>query len=271
MLSDTKKMADIVIKVGGSVITNKSGGFDQLIANHLVEQMTQLLEMNYRLTVLYGAGHYVNAVLRKYDIRSDHITYDQVNVVREIKKAFLEITSRIIETHASHPVEYCRVSDTTLFEYSGGQLSIRKDDHSHSQAFSRPVLVTRTGVFRDVADHTYYVPSGDELVALLSENIRPKFVIFLTDVDGVYPNYPPTSTEELPIKELNDPMMVEPNTQYLPGYGEMRHKVVCALRCSRFSEHCYIINGKTRQALRRTVDGCLSNGTRVSCAERVQK
>ncbi|ALU12528.1 hypothetical protein EYM_04880 [Ignicoccus islandicus DSM 13165] len=165
----------VVLKIGGSVISNKNEPYS-LRADYLRKLgpiLREFVRKGNSLVVIHGGGSFghpkVKEILEKgSDLRREG--WDVVNLMLEMS---LRVARELGENFVVH-------SSSSIWCSSG--------------PFVRPILDSlRLGWIPILQGNVVYpgrVLSGDEIAVALARELRADYLLFATDVDGVYDEWP---------------------------------------------------------------------------------
>jgi isopentenyl phosphate kinase len=245
----------IVVKLGGSVITEKGRDEYRVRMNTLLRLAEELSGSSERFVVVHGAGPFGHRKVRELGInRGDD---DIVHKIVEIQRSTRVLNSKVLEALAElNPVSFPPYS---LFSFSGSRITLRNLDllkYYYDRGFT-PVT------YGDICfddELGYYICSGDRSVLELSRLFRPDKAIFVVDVDGIYDRDPKErGASLLPIAERRD-ILFENNERDVTG--GMSGKFDVMLELSKLTK-VLVINGKVRNRLFKAVNGEDVRGTEV--------
>jgi isopentenyl phosphate kinase len=178
----------VVIKFGGSVLTDKS----QLEhVNHetfaaCVKLASQLPD---RACIVHGAGSFGHFHAARYQVKAGVSVADDIHVKRqgfsETRRSVLQLNSMLFSALIDsgrpstpvHPMDSWTCQDS---EFCSAEISCV---HRCLDLGILPVL--HGDVVFD-GRRGFTVLSGDDIVEQLSKSLRPSYVVFVSDVPGVY-------------------------------------------------------------------------------------
>lgn len=211
----------LVVKLGGSAISDKRIPFSYRRDN-VVKLALKLKELNERVILVHGGGSFAHYAVAKYGVG------DPVGVSL-VKQSLLELKRLIVRDFASvgvplYPVETSDLVDVdTDIRLSGYAVIRRVLDNGMIPLLHGDVVV---------AEKAAKIVSGDEIAYLLAERFRPRAVIFVMDVDGVYTCDPKTCREakKLYVIDENIPEISEVGFDVTGG---LRSKISYGIRIAR--------------------------------------
>ncbi|MBY9020504.1 MAG: amino acid kinase [Candidatus Lokiarchaeota archaeon] len=223
----------IVIKLGGSLLTDKSTAYKlkEDILKAVATEIKECIDLGLikNLVVVHGVGSFGHPPVLKYNLHKGFKNKDQlismsetqqiVNKYRKtIASAFLDVGIPINLMHASSMVV-------------GNKMVITESNLVSLRGFLSLGMVPLIG--GDMMYDTsmgFSVCSGDQLAVLLSRLLRSKRLIFATDVLGVFDKDPKSEKDaqllrEININDIDKLLNVTNETAKSDASGKMRGKL----------------------------------------------
>jgi isopentenyl phosphate kinase len=188
----------IILKIGGSIITNKDAPESEVDSNNLKRIATEIkrsLDNSPKeLVIVHGAGSFGHPPAKKYKIGQafDKDEYPQKRLgFCEIQNAVKKLNMLICEEFISQGLPVIAVPASSFITATSkrineGNLGIFK------QYLSKGFIPV---IYGDVVlddDLEFCVISGDQIIQFLASNLNPEKVVLGTDVDGIYSKNPKT-------------------------------------------------------------------------------
>lgn len=231
-----------LIKLGGSVITNKNKPLsaDKNAIKRLVDIISKI---KIPLIIIHGGGSFGHYWSVKFDMHTKPEKYSPKGI-SIVHSSMLDLNKIVTEI----------LSSKNLFPYSISPLSLLLGSRPFTRKIRELKTMTEHNIipvtFGDVVhinDNKYSIISGDVLVTILSNILKPSKVIFTTNVDGVFNNL----DEKKIIREIdvssfniNDKSI---NTSAVYGVddvtGGMKRKLKEAVRIANQGTDVVFING----------------------------
>jgi len=177
----------IILKLGGSVITEKSKPFtvNYNNLNRLVKEISNALNSsNFSLILIHGAGSFGHTTVAKYGIDKGIKTRKQVFGFAETQKVQEELNNIVVQTLQDQglPAIPCQPSSHAIMR-SGKLSQIFLDSiKGFLEIGLIPVLY---GVPAYDEDRGCSILSGDEIASHIAKKLEAKRVIFGVDTDGI--------------------------------------------------------------------------------------
>ncbi len=164
-----------ILKIGGSVITDKSeDAFEVLLPNKIDEICSAIAENPQNLILVHGAGSFGHPHVKRFGI-SNPLGVSKVHIsCVKLSRMFCE---RLIE----YGVPAVPVSPLTFFRVCDGKIE------GDIKIIEKMIDFGLTPVFHGdvVLDGKFSVLSGDDIAIYLAEKFQAEALGFATDVDGV--------------------------------------------------------------------------------------
>lgn len=196
----------IIIKLGGSVITEKSrlGHFREKTMKTLAKEMK---EADVDLLIVHGAGSFGHIFAEKYSLNDGFFTDEQRTGFVLTHAMVQKLNSLVLESLHEFEIPAISIAPHDIVILDNHQLETIQyeifekylNEHFTPLTFGDVVLDTTLG---------FSICSGDLLVMALAKKFKPQKVIFVVDVDGLYTSNPKINDdaqfiEEITLKELN--------------------------------------------------------------------
>ncbi len=223
----------ILIKLGGSIITNKERPLSprtatiQKIARHLKKIKEPVI-------IVHGGGSFGHYWSVRYNMHTKPARYDPHGIAI-VKNSMVELNRIILNGLAKARLSpYCLPPTDFM---SGNRPITKKVKEIKKIAESGLVPVT----FGDALWHggkKSYILSGDRIMSILAKTLRPRLCIFVLNVDGLYSDF---KKKDL-IYEMRD-NQVSINDIPMDVTGGMKRKVEEATRISKMKLPVFFVNG----------------------------
>ena len=249
----------VLIKFGGSLITNKSEMCSAKleIIDKLSKTISDILNMGKKVIIVHGAGGYGHIKAKKWRISEGKvldILEDQYKAIEEIRND-MEILNKLI---ISKLVSYSIDAKSYSPHKNGIGLGL---DYTLGEEFFRLigegyVTVTYGDVVESNTEKEFGILSGDDLCEIICNVFKPSHVIFTMDGarglidDPSLPNggnlirkFDPKSQEIVTTKISNDVT------------GGMSLKLKRAINCHNTGARVSIINGNNVEMILKAICG----------------
>ncbi len=169
----------MIVKLGGSVITDKSKPFSYRpdVVSALAEEIASSGE---KVVVVHGGGSFGHHVAKQYGLNSDSGSASAVGVP-QTRNAMYELNHLVCKTMMEFKL--------SPYPFSPFDLAARAKSGAISTWLKGLLRANLTPVtFGDVslASDGFKVLSGDSIVLMLAKVLKPPLCVFAMDADGVY-------------------------------------------------------------------------------------
>ena len=227
----------IVIKLGGSVITDKTRYkvFHEDVMKQILHEFTRR-----DVVVVHGAGSFGHVMAEKLKILKNA----DPAAVSLIHRDVTELNLRVMDVFYTEGfpcisfAPHCFINnEKNIFR-------------CFSEYMDNGIIpVTYGDIY--VKDSVAKIISGDDLVYDISKVLNPEKVIFVTDVDGIYDKNPKIHPDAKKIELFDDFEMENLNPDVTGG---MKKKIETMRKMHAMGMNVSVVNGFERGALKREMD-----------------
>lgn len=252
----------IVVKLGGSVITYKSGR--PRVRRAVIDRLAhELADATDDLVMVHGGGSFGHAEAAKWGLHGEGTGAKVPKArlargARKVNEAMSDLNDRVLAALQEAGLEPTALPGGVVAKLHDGKLS-SFDVAPFTGAFAnRLVPVTYGDAARDTK-RGHAIVSGDALAFALAKRLRPRRVVFVTDRDGLY-SAPPGErgarlAARLHVRDLRG-LAAAPGDGRHDVTGGMAGKVKEIARIAALGIPVLIVNGlvagRLKDALRRT-------------------
>ena len=223
----------ILIKLGGSIITNKKKPLSP--RKKSIDKIVRALKkIDEPIIVVHGGGSYGHYWSVKYNMHTKPANYN-THGVSVVKNSMVELNKIILDSFLKNRLNpYCLPPTDFIF---GNKPIIKKVKEIEKIAKSNLVPVT----FGDAlwyGKKKSYILSGDRIMSILAKILKPRLCVFVLNVDGLYSDL---KTKKL-IHELKGekPLIIKSSKDVTGG---MKRKVDEATKISKNGMNVFFVNG----------------------------
>ncbi|MCC7569852.1 isopentenyl phosphate kinase family protein [Candidatus Micrarchaeota archaeon] len=179
-------MKTIVIKLGGSVLTEKK---DYKKANKkMISQLArEISKINnkYKIILVHGAGSFGHAPVVKYKINNGIKTKKHKLGFADTHLSVSQLSNMIVEALIFHGVSAVSLTPTLLFKQNNKKVCSFNDKivKDFLDAGYLPILYGDMVLDKKLNGS---VLSGDQIMKLVSKKMKADKMVFISDVEGVY-------------------------------------------------------------------------------------
>lgn len=246
----------ILVKLGGSVITDKSRlrTFRRASTERLARELSRSQDT---MAVVHGAGSFGHIEAKRHGLHLGLKHEGQLRHVASVQKDVRELNLKVLEALIDNGVRAVSVPPAAAATFRDGEVrSFSKEP------FGRVLDMGLTPVtFGDVVPDTsmgFSICSGDLMMMALAKAFKPRLAVFCADVDGVFDRDPKRSRgAELMLvldrKKLRDIRRTAASNADVTG--SMRGKLERMLAIAQHCEKCMIVNGNVPGRLEGALSG----------------
>ncbi|MGI0082687.1 MAG: isopentenyl phosphate kinase [Nitrosopumilaceae archaeon] len=241
----------ILIKLGGSIITHKQKPLTPNLSaiNKIVAQLKTIREP---FIIVHGGGSFGHYWSVRYDMHTKPAKYDRRGIAI-VKNSMIELNKIILDSFLKYKLNpYCLPSTDFMF---GNRIDFKKVKEISKIATSGLIPVS----YGDVLWHSqnkFYILSGDRIIGILAKILRPRLVIFVLNVDGVYSDM---KTKKL-LREVKS-QKVSISKIGMDVTGGLSRKIAEAVAISKIGIDVFFVNGNMPKRIVNAIKGRKFEGT----------
>ncbi|HWP78499.1 MAG TPA: isopentenyl phosphate kinase [Candidatus Nitrosotenuis sp.] len=241
----------ILIKLGGSIITNKDRPLSPRTAT--VQKIAQhLKKIKEPMVIVHGGGSFGHYWSVKYDMHTKPAKYD-LHGVSIVKNSMVELNKIILDCLAKVRLNpYCLPPTDFM---SGNKPIPIKIKEVKKIAESGLIPVT----FGDAlwyGNKKSYILSGDRIMSIFAKVLRPRLSVFVLNVDGLYSDL---KTKELIYEMKGNDVSIDDIPMDVTG--GMKRKVQEATLISKMKLDVFFVNGNRPERIVNAVQKAKFEGT----------
>ena len=204
--SSLSSSATILVKIGGSCVTNKQifEELDHINLEKICQQLTEAYDpYKHRHLIVHGAGSFGHFTARQYELSKGGRDEDWTRGFCETRTSVLKLNSYILSALIKHKLPATTISIFSSIHTNNRLLEVEGPIHMCESVMERDMIPVMHGDAVFDVDHRCSIFSGDKIMIWLTERLKdkPKMAVFLTNVAGVY-DKPPTECDAKLIKEI---------------------------------------------------------------------
>lgn len=255
-----------VIKLGGSVITNKDQEFSA--RDNTIKQLAkELSSVEEKFILVHGGGSFGHPVASKYEINSGYSEKSQIMGFSKTHRAMERLNSKLIDSFLEN--------EKPVYPIQTSACTITENDEIISMDLQPTIKLLELGitpvlygdcVFDEEKGMT--ILSGDQIISFIAKELKANKVIVGADTDGVYTSDPKQDKEAELIPEINTEDWEEISksidfSSVGDTTGGMKNKVESLLRLAEYGIDSQIVNATKKGNLKRAIENGEEIGTRV--------
>jgi isopentenyl phosphate kinase len=251
-----------VIKLGGSIITNKSKyrSFRKAIVARLVHEIAKAKTPT---VIIHGAGSFGHILAKKHELGSGFRDLSQLKGFAEVHRDVRELNMLIIKELFKVGINAVSLPPGSFVKANGGEIN-SIETHKFEEYLALGLSpVTFGDVILD-SKIGFFICSGDALVLHITKNLDARRAIFVTDVDGVYGRK--RGREHLLTELKTIEQIGKPKKSYehnIDVTGGIKNKARVMLQLKEYGIESILINGNKKGRLLAALTGKPVLGTSI--------
>jgi isopentenyl phosphate kinase len=246
----------ILVKLGGSVITDKSKlrTFKRSSCDRLAKEMSLVRTP---LAIVHGAGSFGHIEAKKHGLHKGFKVKSQLHHVAAVQRDVRELNLRVLASLIDNGIRAVSVPPVSSAKFRGGVVSKFNPD-TFGQMFDLGLTPVSFGDVVPDESMGFSICSGDLMMEAIAKAFRPKSVVFCADVDGVFDRDPKRSRKAALIPELDSQKLAcikRTESANADVTGSIYGKVERMLAIAQYCEKCMIVNGNVPGRLGKAVSG----------------
>lgn len=263
----------LILKFGGSIITidAKFETYNENVVKKLTDSLNKIIDL-YNIIIVHGAGSFGHYHAKEYNIKQGFKDPNQLIGVVKTHESMLKLNNLFLnslkKSTSIYPISFSPISFTNT---ANGE--IKRFEISNIKSALKlgitPILFGDV-VFDEKIDFT--ILSGDKIVPYLAKHLKPKKIVMLTDVEGVYDDNPSKNKNAKLLSEinLNDKEMlhkisVNADSGKTRVTGEMGKKLLELRETVQSGIETWIISGLIENLLPKLILENEHIGTKLFC------
>lgn len=252
----------ILVKLGGSVITDKSQ-YQELRQEVLTRLCKEISDSGEDVLVVHGAGSFGHIMAHDHRLADGYKYESQINalatVSRDVRQLNLKVLDALI-TAGINPISLPPSACVVMRDREIAEIDFNRI-RSYLELGVSPVM------FGDVAldeSQGFSICSGDQIMEALARELEPKRVIFVSDIDGIMDRDP--SEPDAKLIECVRPSDIDNmkfHARVKDVTGGIKKKLAAMLDMVGPDRTCMIINGNVPGRLKSALRGDETLGTKV--------
>ncbi|TLX68524.1 MAG: isopentenyl phosphate kinase family protein [Thaumarchaeota archaeon] len=241
----------ILIKLGGSIITNKQKPLTPNISaiNKIAAQLKKVREP---IIIVHGGGSFGHYWSVRYDMHTKPAKYSKKGVA-VVKNSMVELNKIILDSFLKNElIPYCLPPTDFMFS-----------DKADAKKVKEIARIAKDGLvpvsYGDVLWHgknKFYILSGDRIMEILAKILKPRLAIFVLNVDGVYSDM---KTKKL-LYEIKGQETAISEVE-MDVTGGMTRKIKEAMMISKGGIDVFLVNGNKPERIVNAIKGKKFEGT----------
>ena len=241
----------ILIKLGGSIITNKEKPLSP--RRKTIDSIAKSLKKNSEpIIIVHGGGSYGHYWSVKYDMHTKEKKYD-LRGVAIIKNSMIELNKIILDSLLKNKLSpYCLPPTDFM---SGNKPVSKKVKEIEKIAKSGMIPVTYGDALWFGQNKTFIL-SGDKIMTHIAKILKPRLTIFALNEDGVYSDL---RSKKLIYELKGERPSISENKMDVTG--GMTRKIEEASKIAKMGMNVFFVNGNKPERIVKAVKNSKFEGT----------
>jgi isopentenyl phosphate kinase len=241
----------ILIKLGGSIITNK--GKPQSARRKTIDNiLKQIKKINEPMILVHGGGSYGHYWSMKYSMHTKPARYS-LKGLSVVKNSMIELDKIILNSATKNKLNTYSLPPT---DFMSGNKPIKNKVQKIGEIAKSGLVPITYGDALWYGQKKSYILSGDVIMTTIGKILKPRLSIFVLDVDGVYSD---TKSKKLIYDLKKEKPTISKNKMDVTG--GMTRKITEAAKMSKSGLKVFFVNGNKPQRIVNAVSGKKFEGT----------
>lgn len=230
----------IIVKLGGSIITDKSRYriFRKRTTELIIKEISRLEDS---MIIVHGGGSFGHIMAKEYGIPGS-ISEKRKIGASIIHKDMVDLNQMVVPILIESGISAISIPPSSIVSYENASYEIFG---SYLESGMTPVSFG--DVFLSGPGHIG-IYSGDRLMLDLASRFKPSRAVFISDVDGLYDKNPKIHREAKLLTSIYDDATFESSVADVTG--GIKGKIDIIKRMKEFVPEIYIMNGAEPGRLR---------------------
>ena len=241
----------ILIKLGGSIITNKDKPLSAR-RKTIYKVLKQIRKIKEPKIIVHGGGSYGHYWSVRYNMHTKPAKYD-LKGVSVVKNSMIELNKIILNIALKNRLNPYSLPPT---DFMSGNRSIKSKVLQVGQIAKSGLTPITYGDALWYGQKKSYILSGDVIMTTLAKILKPRLSMFVLNVDGVYSNM---KSKKLIYDFRKEKPKIKSNKMDVTG--GMSRKITEASKMSRAGLKVFFVNGNKPQRIAGAVSEKKFEGT----------
>ena len=241
----------ILIKLGGSIITNKQKPLSprRKTINNILKEIGKIKEP---IIIVHGGGSYGHYWSVKYDMHTKPAKTSPKGVAI-VKNSMVELNKIILDSAVKNRINSYCLPPT---DFMNGNKAIKSKILTINDISKSGLTPITFGDALWFGQKKSYILSGDVIMTTIGKILKPRLSVFVLDVDGVYSDF---KTKKL----IHDFKKEKPEIKNnkMDVTGGMTRKITEANNMAKVGLKIFFVNGNKPKRITDAVSGKRFEGT----------
>lgn len=253
----------MIVKLGGSLITDKSQ-LRTFRGDRMKALAKEIRMAGKQMILVHGAGSFGHILAKEHKLKDGYVDETQIAGISQVQKDVKDLNLKVMDALVEEGLKPVALPPRSVVRMNAGALEYMDIRPFHEYLKLGMMPVTFGDVVLDTS-RKFAICSGDDLVLWLSREFKPERVVFATDTDGVYPDYPPAEGSTV-IQRLDwgtFKSLEESRTGRADVTGGIIRKLTLMFDIADLGAETWVINGATDERLMKFLTGQDVPGTQI--------
>jgi isopentenyl phosphate kinase len=234
----------VIVKLGGSVITNKEKPLSPNLQNirRICRELSRIIviDKQIQLFLIHGGGSFGHYYAKKFGLGTSPVTSASPEGLARTSATMIELHSLILEELCRAGVYCATILPSELFQENGVN-SLSGYGRKRVQAVFENHLVPITFGFVNFEGSESFIVSGDKIAISVANAFDVQKTIFIMNVDGIF------QASDLKggiFRELDHELLpLESTSKGFDVTGGVKAKISAGFEISKLGSEVYFLNG----------------------------
>ena len=246
----------IILKLGGSVITNKTK--IKTFKNKLMDSLSESIKKSGKqMIIVHGAGSFGHILAKKYELNDGYKNNGQIKGFSETHEMVQSLNTLVLKSLVKYNIPAVSVPTHSIVKLDNHKL-VKIDFKLFEDYLERQFIPVTFGDVVLDKKLVFSICSGDLLVEALAKYFKPEKVIFAIDEDGLYTSNPKIDKKAKLIVKTTFKKLEELSTildKHADVTGGMSGKINTIKSISKLGIETVLLNGNKPERLYKILVG----------------
>jgi len=239
----------ILIKLGGSVITDKSE-YKRFRKDVVSRLCREIKDSGKDVMIVHGAGSFGHVLAKEFELQKGHVRNDQIDALAKVSRDVRELNNLVLSELIDAGIPSVSMPTGSCFVMNDNELLMNDAEiiRGYIELGIVPVM------FGDVVldrKNGFGICSGDEIMRCLASIFSPEMIVFVSDIDGLYDRDPKISKNAKLITDVNAGILenIPAETTVADVTGGVHKKMRMMSEMCSDGRDCILVNGTVKGRL----------------------
>ena len=255
----------IILKLGGSVITNKTK--IKTFKNKLMDSLSESIKKSGKqMIIVHGAGSFGHILAKKYELNDGYKNSGQIKGFSETHEMVQSLNTLVLKSLLKYDIPAVSIPPHSIVKLDNHKFA-KMDCKLFADYLERKLIPVTFGDVVLDKKLGFSICSGDLLVEILAKYFKPEKVIFAIDEDGLYTSNPKIDKKAKLIEKTTFKKLKEFSTsldKHADVTGGMGGKIDTIINISKLGIETVLLNGNKNERLFEVLVGKETKSTIIS-------